>query len=49
MMSPSPPRLIEDKMDDTKLEEEYDALPVKNFNMGDQGDEHDIDDKDDVA
>ena len=36
-------------MDDTKSEEKYDAPLTKDFNMGDQGDEHDIDDENDIT
>ena len=46
---PSPPGLTEDIMDDIETEEEYDAHPVEDFNLGDQDDDHDTDGEDDIV
>ena len=48
-MLPSLLRLIKDIIGDIESKEEYDAPLVEDFNMGDQGDKHDTDGKDDIT
>ena len=48
-MLPSPPRLTEDIMNDTKSDKEYAYPDVEDFNMGDHGDENDTNDEDDIT
>ena len=49
IMPPSPPRLIEDIMDDIRSDEECNDLLAKDFNMGDHDDENDTNDDNDVG